>query len=240
MHFRRAPRSQDSLPGPVADPAAGADHRSPRHADAFRHEVRLRGRQAPRPLARTEAAVAVGALHPLAVGHARGRAPALPDAHPRPGKADRGHCGAEPSLPGRGPAEVPLVHVRLLPHVGVGHASVRARVRADGRASLRRRLGAGLDLRLEGQGEDAPVHSRPDQLQPGASLHQSVVSGLQELRQLHRCASKRTPAEPAPLGMNEPSLDRVEASGGLCGHECLALFFYRTNKQKLNRERKTV
>jgi len=62
-------------------------------------------------------------------------------------------------------------------------------------------VGTGVDVRVKGEGQDAPVHPRPDQLEPRAALHQPVERGLQELRQLHSCASQRTATKSAPLGM---------------------------------------
>ena len=90
----------------------------------------------------------------------------------------------------------------MLPHVSDGHAAVRKRVRTLRRARLRRRVGEGPDLRLQGEGEDASLHPRPDQLEPGSALHQPVIGGLQELRKLDCGPPERAASKPPSLGIN--------------------------------------
>ena len=64
-------------------------------------------------------------------------------------------------------------------------------------------MGAGADQCDQGQGEAAQVHPGPTDHQQGASLHQPILSGLQELCLQHSGASFRTAALASPLGVTQ-------------------------------------
>lgn len=171
LHLRRAAGQADPLPGPEPRPTAGADNGAAGDALAGGHALRVRRRPLPHAEAAAQAALAVGALHAVVAGHARGRAPAVPDARLRPRQEDHRYGRPGSPLPGRGPPALPLVHVQVLLHDARRHAAVHDRLRAGGQQLLRRRLGEEAVLCAAGQRGDAQVHRRAAQYKQGALVH---------------------------------------------------------------------
>ncbi|KAH1171494.1 hypothetical protein KIL84_007112 [Mauremys mutica] len=181
LHLRRAARPARPLPGLQPHPAAGPDHRPPRHPPAPRPALGLRGGPDPRAAGRPQTARAVRAASALGGGDPRGRSPALPPAGLRPRAAALGAGGAGSPVPAGGATPLPHVHVPLLPQPGLG-ARLRQRVRAPRRGPpLRRRLRAGPALRRAGQRAGSQLHPGAAEGGAGPPVHQPQLGRLQNL-----------------------------------------------------------